>query len=217
MSGGTDGIVTVFDTSVAAGAEGEGDDEVDGAVRTVVNQGSSVHRAKIFGEDLWAVSHDEVLGVYRERGEGEKWDAGDVRRVTEAEYVVDVLPRVGGPGWVVAGNKEGQWVDFCGVGRKAGAWGWGERWRLVGGHGEEVCRDVLVDEGVSFSGGRTGLWLIVDRAIPCIRAARMGWSSRGGHRQWAAVMLRLRRPRSRWRKSPRRGKRRRRNDASGGD
>ncbi|KAF8243511.1 WD40 repeat-like protein, partial [Wilcoxina mikolae CBS 423.85] len=101
-SGGTDAQVNVFDVSVSAGTGVEGDDEVDGALRTTINHGSSVNRVGFLGENLWAVSHDEVMGVYAGNGEGETHMLGDVREKTGAEYVVDV---VGGEkeAWVVAG------------------------------------------------------------------------------------------------------------------
>ncbi|KAF8532645.1 hypothetical protein BDD12DRAFT_914570 [Trichophaea hybrida] len=134
----SDAQVNVFDTSVPAGTAGEGDDEVEGALRTTINHGSSVHRVGFLGENLWAVSHDEVMGVYVGNGEGETYALGDE--------------------WVVAGNKEAGWVDFVEL---EGGWGLGEGgYRLVEGEmGGEVCRGVVVDGETNtiFTGGEDGL------------------------------------------------------------
>lgn len=141
-SGGTDGLVNIFSLAAPKGAQGEGDDEVEGALKSVLNHGS-VHRCGFLpGGELWALSHHEVLALYGDAGEGETFALGDVRSTLECEYAVNLLPR-GDGAWVVAGNKEGQWLDLRPV-SKTGRWEEGG-YRLVGGHGAEVCRDVLVD------------------------------------------------------------------------
>jgi len=154
-SGGTDGLVNVFDLAVPPGARGEGDDEADGALKSVLNHGSVRRCGFLPGGELWALSHDEVLALYTDAGEGETFALGDVRGKLECEYVVDLLPRAE-EAWVVAGNKEEQWLDLRPIGRR-GHWGNGG-YRLVGGHGAEVCRDVLVDISVGFFLHSRSLW-----------------------------------------------------------
>ena len=141
-SGGTDGLVNIFSLVAPAGAGGEGDDEVEGALKSVVNHGS-VHKCGFLpGGELWALSHHEVLALYGDAGEGETFALGDVRGKLECEYVVDLLSR-GDEVLVVAGNTEAQWLDLRPLDRR-GHWGEGG-YRLVGGHGTDVCRDVIVD------------------------------------------------------------------------
>jgi hypothetical protein len=152
-SGGTDGYVNLFSLAAPAG-NGEGDDEVDGALLSVINHGS-VHRVGFLGaseEALWVKSHDEVLAMYELGEEGRDYKVGDVRKAVEGcEYVVDLLPRAQQDAWVVAGSMSGAWVDLVPIDNR-GAWVDGG-FRLVGGHGEEVCRDVVVDAVVGFSFG----------------------------------------------------------------
>ncbi|KAI5784208.1 WD40-repeat-containing domain protein [Pyronema domesticum] len=143
-SGGTDGLVNVFDTSVAAGASGEGDDEVEGAVVRVENHGS-VHKVGFTeGDGVWALSHDEVLGVY------DGGVVGDIREMMGIKYGVDVVG-----GWVIAG-KDGA-VEMGKLRKKGGEWGVGKRgYTLAGGHGEEVVRDILVERDSVVTGGEDG-------------------------------------------------------------
>ena len=178
VSGGMDAQITVFDLSAAEAAKsGEADDEVDGAVVDVWNHGSSVRCLGWFsgGADVWALSHDEVLAVYGGPPRGER-RLGDVREQPSAggaEYVVDVLPHPhshlrlpddegeegeedeheGGTAraWVVAGNKAQQWVDLVPFSAARGVLLDGDGgYRLLGGHGAEVCRDLVFDAGVCF-------------------------------------------------------------------
>lgn len=180
-------MVNIFSLSAPAGTGGEADDEVDGALRSVINHGSSVHRCGWMGQgEVWALSHDEVLGVYGDCGEGEAHMLGDVRESMGAEYVVDVLPR-GEGGWVVAGNKEGVWVDFVPLEGTGEKWGLGNGgYRLLEGRmGGEVCRDVVVDmEVYLWLCTMVGIRLIErDRRIRYLRAERTGWLKRGDHRR----------------------------------
>ncbi|PWW76435.1 hypothetical protein C7212DRAFT_187227 [Tuber magnatum] len=176
VSGGMDGLVSVFDLLAEKEARGKGDDD-ERALWQVVNVGASVHRAGFLnaggggggaagkGEWVFGVSTDESLVLRsfnhapgREEEEdaaGEvAGDVGDVRKRLDCEYVVDVL-RVGGTGTggiVVAGNKEfgKQRVDLIPLGWAGGRWGFTseDKVRLQGGHGEEVCRGVWVDDDV---------------------------------------------------------------------
>jgi len=175
VSGGIDGLVNVFDLLAKKGAGREDDEK---ALWQVVNVGASIHKAGFLnaggggsgadgkGEWIFGVSTDESLVLRsfnhtpgreeEEDAEGEvAGDIGDVRGRLDCEYVVDVLRAsgTGVGGIVVAGNKEigKQRVDLVPL-RWTGSGQWGfpseDRVRLQGGHGEEVCRGVWVDEGV---------------------------------------------------------------------
>lgn len=167
VSGGMDAQITVFDLAAAAATKsGEADDEVDGAVVDVWNHGSSVRCLGWFGgeADVWALSHDEVLAIYGGPPRGER-RLGNVREqqpARGAEYVVDVLPHPHPSGgedeggtarvWVVAGNKAQQWVDLVPFSVARGVLLDGDGgYRLLGGHGTEVCRDLVFDAGVCFA------------------------------------------------------------------
>ncbi|RPB04429.1 WD40 repeat-like protein [Choiromyces venosus 120613-1] len=183
VSGGMDGLVSVFD--LRAGKAGAGDDD-EKALWQVVNVGASVHRAGFLdagaggkGEWVFGLSTDEslVLGCFdrtpgreeEEEGDvqgGVAGDVGDVRERLGCEYVVDVLRASGNGttgGIVVAGNKEvgKQWVDLVPLRWAGSQWGFAseDKVRLQGGHGEEVCRGIWVDEESEtvFTGGEDGL------------------------------------------------------------
>lgn len=168
LSGSTDSLVNVYNLlTPPSGSAATPDDDVDNALHQVINHGSSIHRAGFLSSggngygNVFALSHDEQLAVYKlfdeipedeETQEAERKEWGDVRGLLGCEYVVDVVPRKGGGGWIVAGNCREGWVDLVGVGNEGGeigGWGiGGEGVRLVGGHGEEVVRGVYLDERV---------------------------------------------------------------------
>jgi WD40 repeat protein len=196
LSGGTDALVNCYNVSVGTAGGGvtdQFDDDVEGALHQVINHGSSVHRAGWMEEgEVWAVSHDEVLGVYKfyEQGgdegpveETERRELGDVREAVKCEYVVDVVTKNGG-GYVVAGNHSKQWVDMVGLvkrGMEVEDWGWNfeDGYRLAGGHGEEICRGILVHEPVSFSFNGAGcaavLMVAWNRPAQYILAVKTVW------------------------------------------
>lgn len=210
VSGGMDAQITVFDLSAAAAAKsGEADDEVDGAVVDVWNHGSSVRCLGWFGggADVWALSHDEALAVYGgpPRGERRLGDVREQRPAGDAEYVVDVLPHPhphlrpsddegeededeGGMAraWVVAGNKAQQWVDLVPFSVARGVLLDGDGgYRLLGGHGAEVCRDLVFDAGVCFT--RCSLFLSWQTLIFCWQTGTMYTGGEDGIvRAWRA-------------------------------
>lgn len=103
LSGSTDGLVSVHDTSVA--------DEDEMTVQTL-NLGASVHRAGFLADALvCALSHDERFALYdvsEGHGSGDALcDFGDLREGLGCQYVVDVVPKVDGSGAIVgAGSQE---------------------------------------------------------------------------------------------------------------
>src|SRR5690606_33713852 len=132
------------------------------ALVQILNHGSAIHKAGFFGNWVWAVSSDEKLGMYEVDGEGGEWIPGDIRETLEAGYVVDVVEDEDNSGFVVAGNLDKEVVERTRRRKKSGDWGCSKRkrtTRLVGGHGEEVCRTVLwgkIPERI-VTGGEDGL------------------------------------------------------------
>ena len=256
VSGGMDGLVNVFDLLTGKGAAGGEDDEralwqvvnVGASVHRAgfLNAGGGCGSAAGKGEWVFGVTTDESLVLRsfnhtpgggeegEEDAEGESaGDVGDVRGRLDCEYVVDVLRAgsTGAGGIVVAGNKEvgKQRVDLVPL-RWTGGGQWGftseDRVRLQGGHGEEVCRGVWVDEGVcllsflSFlhalvreeESGRILMGNSPRRSSP---AVRMGLSRFGGRRRAEGRVCLKGRRRRRRRRGRGRGRRRgRRRDSS---
>ena len=186
------------------------------------------------GEWVFGISTDESLvlrsfnhipgGGEEEDAEGEvAGDVGDVRRRLDCEYVVDVLRAgsTGTGGIVVAGNKEvgKQRVDLVPLRWTSGGQ-WGlmseDKVRLQGGHGEEVCRGVWVDEEVGFlffsffhvlvCEEESRRVLMGDSPRRFLPVVRMGLSRFGGRRRVEGRAY----PKGRKRRGRGRGRRRRR-------
>ena len=94
LSGSTDGLVSIFDTSIQ--------DEDDALVQ-VINHGS-IHRAGFLTEDaVYALSHDEQFSIHalntadEEAVEPAPIVFGDVREKLSCEYVVEVMISEQGP------------------------------------------------------------------------------------------------------------------------
>jgi WD40 repeat protein len=112
LSGSTDGLVSVHDTSVA--------DEDELTVQTL-NLNASIHRAAFIGGAqaqatslVGALSHDERFAVYdvgEDRSSGDAVrDFGDLRAVLGCQYVADVVPKADGTGAILgAGSQEYVW------------------------------------------------------------------------------------------------------------
>lgn len=103
LSGSTDGLVSVHDTSVP--------DEDDLTLQTL-NLGASVHRAAFVSDSLVAaLSHDERFAIYDVSDATASGDAlcdfGDLRPGLACRYVADVIPKMDGTGAVLgAGAQE---------------------------------------------------------------------------------------------------------------
>lgn len=102
LSGSTDGLVNVCDTSIA---------DEDEVVVQAFNHGS-VHRAGFLNAtEVYAVSHDERFALYdvaeaREGGDA-TWAVGDIRAALGCQYVANVAPKLGDMGAVIgAGTQE---------------------------------------------------------------------------------------------------------------
>lgn len=102
LSGSTDGLVNVYDTTVT--------DEDDALVQ-VINHGSVHHAGFLSERTIYALSHDELFSVHPTTDPDEKATHeavpvhfGDVRDPLVCEYVVQLC--VGSQGqYIAAGNK----------------------------------------------------------------------------------------------------------------
>lgn len=93
LSGSTDGLVNLYDTTIS---------DEDDALYQVMNHGASINHAGFLSEtEIFALSHDETLSIYRLTGpddaspETPSTVFGDVRPQLECEYVVDLLSTSG--------------------------------------------------------------------------------------------------------------------------
>ncbi|KAI5785896.1 WD domain protein [Geopyxis carbonaria] len=179
LSGSTDALVNVYDlrTPPAPADSGTTDDEE--ALVQVLNHGSSIHHAGFVeasptkAPEIWAMSHDEQLGVYgfyeNPPVEGEYRDVpskifGDVRTTLGCEYVVDVLRREYGA-LVAAGSYEKsnlKLVPLTREGDNVEDWELGAQrnmsYEFIGVHSGEIVRSLLVDEatGAVYTAGEDG-------------------------------------------------------------
>ena len=129
LSGSTDGLVNIYDTTAL---------DEDEALVEVLNYGASVHHAGYLDDrTVFALSHDETLAVFTELSDinsggdaragpdaaGRRVQAfGDIRDIMDCAYAVDVLPQVeewGGEALLAAGNhrsvlpKSGPLEESC--------------------------------------------------------------------------------------------------------
>ncbi|KAG9258274.1 WD40-repeat-containing domain protein [Emericellopsis atlantica] len=160
LSGSTDGLVSVHDTSIT--------DEDEMTIQTL-NLNASIHTATFVGDSsiVSALSHDEKFALYdisdtRENGDA-LVDFGDLRQGLGCQYVCDVIPKRDGSGAIVgcgAQDNHEFGLVFLAKGQQEGLWtldksaGVG----LPGGHGEEIVRDFCFfdEEQVVFTGGEDG-------------------------------------------------------------
>ncbi|KAG8624289.1 hypothetical protein KVT40_007356 [Elsinoe batatas] len=151
LSSSTDALLTLFDTTQA---------EEDDAIQQVFNHSAAVHLASYLSQDeICAISSDEALSVYEiskpEDVENEDVHSlltacGDVREELKASYVAQILQSAGET-WVASGHLEEKTLRLTPLVRGDGKTKWrfdhSRALSLPDGHGEEVVRDVLLDEG----------------------------------------------------------------------
>lgn len=92
LSGSTDGLVNIYDTTIM---------DEDEALLQVINHGS-VHHAGFIGEKaIYALSHDEAFSIHPFNDPDENVvepapiQFGDLRSVLQCDYVVNVLVDAG--------------------------------------------------------------------------------------------------------------------------
>lgn len=101
LSGSTDGLVNIYDTTVT---------DEDEALVQVINHGSVHHAGFLSEHTIFALSHDEHFSVYPATDpddaaqEPEPVHFGDVRDPLGCEYVAQLCVGTQGP-YIAAGNK----------------------------------------------------------------------------------------------------------------
>jgi hypothetical protein len=191
LSGSTDGLVNVYDTTIA---------DEDEALVQVINHGSVHHAGFLSERTIYALSHDEQFSIHPATDpddsaqEPEPVHFDDVREPLGCEYVVQLCLGAQGP-YIAAGNKMYVYSTYTPVKENlavveilifppAGArsdkrldliplvstptWRFDldNLWRLPGAHGDEVVRSVYLDEQVCLSRTlKTG----IKPGIQCLR------------------------------------------------
>lgn len=116
LSGSTDGLVNIYDTTIT---------DEDEALVQVINHGSVHHAGFLSERTIFALSHDEHFSVYPATDpddasqEPEPVHFGDVRDPLGCEYVAQLCFGAQGP-YIAAGNKMYVYFLFC-----FGVWGLG--------------------------------------------------------------------------------------------
>ncbi|EYE99034.1 WD repeat protein [Aspergillus ruber CBS 135680] len=156
LSGSTDGLVNVYDTTIA--------DEDDALVQ-VINHGSVHHAGFLNERAIYALSHDEVFSVHpatnpdEQAQDPEPVQFGDVREPLGCEYVAQLCMGNQGQPHLAVGNKAENRLDLVPLTSDPWHFDQNNLWRLPGAHGEEVVRSVYLDEQTQtvFTGGEDGL------------------------------------------------------------
>lgn len=103
LSGSTDGLVNIYDTTIT--------DENDALVQ-VINHGSVHHAGFLNDRAIFALSHDEVFSVHPATNPDDEQSQdpnpvqfGDVRQPLDCEYIAQLCFGVQGQPHIAAGNK----------------------------------------------------------------------------------------------------------------
>ena len=164
LSGSTDGLVNVYDTNIS---------DEDDALYQVMNHGASISHAGFLSEtEIFALSHDETLSIYRLAGPDDADPEmpptvfGDVRPQLKCEYVVDLLS-TSGQAVLGAGTHRydamaqvcscvsclmlvsEQQLDIVPLNFQM-QWAFDEdnAIRLAGAHGQEIVRSLCINDNV---------------------------------------------------------------------
>ncbi|KAL7908871.1 WD40-repeat-containing domain protein [Trichoderma velutinum] len=158
VSGSTDGLVSVHDTTIL--------DEDELTVQTL-NHNASIHDAAFLNAtELFALSHDEAFALYDVADERETGDAaqdfGDLRKVLGCQYVANVTTKVDGSGAILgAGAQDKENFELIFLAKAAdNSWALDLANKVVlpGAHGSEIVRSFCFfdDEQVVFTTGEDG-------------------------------------------------------------
>ncbi|KAI4237688.1 MAG: hypothetical protein LQ349_001668 [Xanthoria aureola] len=158
LSGSTDGLVNLYDTTVA---------DEDDALIQVFNHGSSIaHAGFLSDHEVFALSHDEAFSIY-ESNRSDHVEApipayalGDLRPQLQCEYVVDLVSSESTGTVLGAGSHSLHQLDVVPL-HRGSEWGLdtANTLRLPGAHGEEVVRSFCFsrDGNTIFTAGEDGL------------------------------------------------------------
>ena len=162
LSGSTDGLINIYDTSKT---------DEDDAVLQVLNHKSAIHHAGCLGNEIYALGTDETLSFYAKQvSETENEDQhpvhlGDIREELDCNYVVNIVRDLGTTILAAGNYSEDPHVDLIPLVKNStsSSVGWTpnrrEGARLVGGHGQEVIRDVvfLAGQNAAVTCGEDGM------------------------------------------------------------
>ncbi|KAK3309947.1 WD40-repeat-containing domain protein [Chaetomium strumarium] len=164
LSGSTDGLVNITDTSIA---------DEDEAVQQTFNHGS-VHRAGFLNEtEVFAASHDEKFALYdmaeQTHTGAATVDFGDVRTLLGCQYLAAVAPKLGGMGAVVGvGTHDQDMFQLFHLAKGTGGWVLDRETvvGLPGAHESELVRSFCFydEQQLVFTAGEDG----------CVKAWRPG-------------------------------------------
>ncbi|KAE8151033.1 WD domain protein [Aspergillus avenaceus] len=143
LSGSTDGLVNIYNTTIT---------DEDEALVQVINHGSVHHAGFLSERAIYALSHDEVFSIHPATDPDEEGEApnpvqfGDLRQPLNCEYIAQLCVGSQGP-YIAAGNKMENQLDLIPLTPNP-SWQFDQDnlWRLPGAHGEEVVRSVYLDE-----------------------------------------------------------------------
>ncbi|KAH8813285.1 WD repeat-containing protein-like protein 89 [Xylogone sp. PMI_703] len=140
LSGSTDGLVNIYNTTIS--------DEEE-ALHQTINLGHSIHRANFLSDlDIFALSHDEKFAIYslvtdarEEVEEKPPQDFGDIRERIGGEYVANVIKRGAGiaaMGIGIHSREEFDLVQF----KNSPPWTVVQESKVTlrGAHGSEIVR-----------------------------------------------------------------------------
>ncbi|MCJ1281063.1 hypothetical protein MMC26_000381 [Xylographa opegraphella] len=160
LSGSTDGLVNLYDTTIA--------DEDDSLIE-VFNHEASIHHAGFLTDaDIYALSHDEQLSIYRlttpdeeEASNDEPYPIvyGDMRPRLSCEYIVNIATDAG-TAIIAAGSHSTSALDLIPLHHTVG---WqmdmSRAIRLLAAHDGEIIRTVYIDGQSStiYTGGEDGV------------------------------------------------------------
>jgi WD40 repeat protein len=197
LSGSTDGLVNVFDTTVA---------DEDDAVLQVSNHYSAIHHTGLIGDDIFALGTDEKLAFYVQQSQDlDKKDpdpfmVGDLRDSIQCDYALKIWNSSRPLLAVGCHNEDVQNMTLIPLSRAPLAESVSPVWTLdspssivlPGGHGEEVVRDIYLANAGSlvFTCGEDGTikqWSAqnedIEMASPVGKRKHGGNSSKPGKRQ----------------------------------
>lgn len=150
LSGSTDGLVNVYDTTIT--------DEEEAVIQGI--KFASVNKTGFLADDrIFCLSHMETFSIFHatnpdanDNDDIEPVNFGDVREKWDCEYVCDILTS---PGLVAVGSNtrqsfkllpfQNEQVDLSGA------------YDLPGAHGEEVVRTVIINDNSVYTGGEDGI------------------------------------------------------------
>jgi hypothetical protein len=165
LSAGTDGMVNIFNTTIA---------EEDDALFQVIRSTSALQHAGLIDGDIYTLGTDETLSFHAFQNpdvntqDPASCELGDVREQFSCEYVVNMY-QAGSKPYLAVGNHSDQWLDLIRFNNKAVNPADARKWRatssdakkirLLGAHREELVRDVFIPESanVVYTCGEDGM------------------------------------------------------------